>query len=188
LGAIMTRKLLYLIGQPGAGKTTLLNAAVEDVPAIEIVGAVRLVHYTGAAGGTGAQIGGVRPGFGGTDVLPMNAQPHVVRFLAGDCGYEHVIAEGDRLGNAKFFRAVRGAGWDLTVCHLAVPDEVAARRRDERGSTQNEAWIRGRVTKVRRLAEEWAAPEWRLDGQRPLAELVNRLREHPAIAGIRGGA
>lgn len=141
----MKKQLVYLIGKPGAGKTTLMNAVFSKVGWIQNRLPVAHVVYPG-----GIEIGVRRKLFAGTDGLSMNIQEHALRFIR-DCQYDAIVAEGDRLGNARFFNAVRQ--WvDLTVYLLDTPDEVAAERRRARGSNQSESWVKGRVTKVNGLS------------------------------------
>jgi energy-coupling factor transporter ATP-binding protein EcfA2 len=187
------KEFLYLIGQPGAGKTTLLRKALEGCNPHNIVKpfAHRLYHQNGVAPTEeiGVQLGHDRFPFGGTDTLSMAVQPRVVEWLR-ETQYTHLVAEGDRLGNEKFFRSVRDLGFTLTVGWLSTPDRVAAERRAYRAgvcgtAAQNPAWLKGRVNKVLKLAHAWATPEWCLDGNSTAEELAVRLRAHPVIAHIR---
>jgi hypothetical protein len=119
-------------------------------------------------------------GFGGTDALAMNAITRVEGWLdAMRDDLPLLVAEGDRLANDRFFSFCEGLG-DLTVVHLAVSPETARLRAAQRGSSQDESWWRGRMTKVERLAERWS--DWRLDGTLPPDVLGARLREHATLA------
>lgn len=176
------RHLLYLIGQPGSGKTTLATALFADLPQVQRPAFhpyPPFIEYPG-----GAQIGVMRSGFGGTDVLPLNCQPNVIAWMQ-QTGWFYLFAEGDRLANDKFFHACRAAGICLSVVHLDCADELAQERRVGRGSNQNAAWVKGRASKVQRLAEVWVDDAWRLSASSPLDHLVKRLRQHPVIKGIR---
>jgi len=176
------RHLLYLICQPGSGKTTLATALFADLPQVQRPAFhpyPPFIEYPG-----GAQIGVMRSGFGGTDVLPLNCQPNVIAWMQ-QTGWFHLFAEGDRLANDKFFKACKAAGIGLSVIHLDCPDELAQERRERRGSNQDTAWVKGRASKVRRLAEAWSEDSWRLPAELPLEDLVERLRQHPVIKGIR---
>lgn len=186
----MTRSLVYLIGAPGSGKTTLTAALFAGVPA-----EVRREPFLHVVRPGGVEVGGPRDlkyardanlqGFGGTDALPMNVQPRVLPFLATG-PWEVAFGEGDRLANERFFFAAVRANWRVEVILLDTPAAVCAARRLSRGSTQNEAWLRGRATKVARLAE-WARV--RLDGTRPPEVLVAAaLEQVPALARLTGRA
>ena len=176
------RHLFCLIGQPGSGKTTVVRAGLRGVASRQEFRPVPHLVYR-----DGIQLGVARWPFGGTDALPMNAQSAVLEWLGNGCKYQAVVAEGDRLANSKFFRAVQAQGWQLTVAMLSCPDALAARRRAQRGgSIQNPAWVKGRITKVCRLAAEWVPPGWWLDAARPAEELGEKLRQHPAFQALRG--
>jgi len=175
------KQFLYLIGVPGSGKTTLLHAALH--------GATRTVErfpfaHTIYAGGALVELGQARDAFGGTDVLPLNVQPVVTAWLDKQCPYPAIVAEGDRLANASFFEAARDMGWVLTVAYLRTPDDLAASRRQARGSHQNAAWVKGRITKVRQLAYQYATADWTLDGGLPVAILARQLQTHPVLMAL----
>lgn len=149
-------RLIYAVGVPGAGKTTLIEALLEDSgePELETHPFAHRLYPDGSV-----LLG--KPGvFGGTDTLSMSVQPKVLEWLAGQwkgCGT--VWGEGDRLGGLGFLQAARDtSSVDLvTLVWLDLPPEVAAERRRARGTEQNESWVRGRETKVRRVVESWSA-------------------------------
>lgn len=191
------RRMLYLIGQPGAGKTTLLTTALSDLGAKTMNEPLKHTIYLTGSGAfkvmTGIQLGIAREAFGGTDTLPMNVQPRAVEWLTSrSFPYSYVVAEGDRLGNGTFWSALRSSGnevrWQVDVLYLYTPDEIAAMRRQQRGSKQNETWVRGRVTKVQNLAADYCTlkPGTILDGTLPMEALVKLLRMHPVLRGLRG--
>ena len=166
-------RFYYFVGQPGAGKTTLLRALVAPARRADMERPVPHMAYLAPHGlPLGAQMGRDRGTFSGTDALALSIQPKAVAWVQGQ-PYDLLIAEGDRLANDAFFLAVREAGYTLTVLHLATPDGVAAERRAARGSDQNAAWLKGRMSKVARLAETWGAIA--LDGTRPTDALVAQL-------------
>lgn len=203
-------RLLYLIGQPGAGKTTLLARCLDGLHGeTSFIGVPHIRYYQHAPAytkgregtimlqsigrkATGIQLGRERDRFGGTDTLALNIQPLVVKFLDAiirdrSPWGQNVVAEGDRLANAKFFNLVREMGIDLTVACLVTPDTLAAARREERGSQQNESWLAGRRTKVLGL-KDWVDPAWWLDGTQPVDHLAGKLTQHPVLQAIRGQA
>lgn len=177
--------LLYLIGIPGSGKTTLLNAVLGDLPSTIYKPGKGdpMPAYTVYPGGI--QLGFSEGLFGGTDRLPMNIQPRVLDWLDG-CPYDRVVAEGDRLANPSFFSHLILLGWRLSVVWLNTPLDVAAARREGRGTKQNRSWVAGRITKIGRL-QRWVDAGWILDGSLPTDALVERLRQHPIIRDLRSG-
>jgi energy-coupling factor transporter ATP-binding protein EcfA2 len=167
-------EMLYLIGQPGSGKTTLIESLTEG----ELGAVVRkpFAHTVYDRIGV-VQLGAQRDGgFGGTDALGMAVQPVVLNWLP-TCGYDYVLAEGDRLANDKFFNAVTDMGWNLCVAWIDLPDSVAVQRRAARGSNQNETWLKGRVTKVDKLSRKWGLK--RIDGTMTTATQLSELKWLP---------
>lgn len=170
-------KVVYLIGQAGSGKTTLMNTLTAGWES-KIVN--KPFAHTVYANGL-AQLGKSRDAFGGTDALAMNVQPAVVKWLA-EASYPIVLGEGDRLGNGKFFKAVMGLGIGLQVWYLDTPSYVASQRRDERGSSQSETWLKGRRTKLNNLLP-YVSVERILDGEQPPEALAERIRTE-ALSGV----
>jgi len=77
-------------------------------------------------------------------------------------GFDTLFAEGDRLANDRFFTAIKESGYDLHLFYLETPIEVGSERRRERAEKlgikeQDLAWVTGRITKARNLAEKWGA-------------------------------
>jgi hypothetical protein len=184
----VSRHMLYLIGEPGAGKTTLVRRLTRNVACT--VGKAPHVTWTQYSPKV-IQLGHDRGVFGGTDALGMAAQKHVIAWLNdGGRAHQYVLAEGDRLANAKFFEAVKELGFKLTVACVTVPEDVLAARREERnariGKAQDERWLKTRATKVANLvAAGWVEPAWELLGTAPRAELVKVLAQHPVGQAIR---
>jgi len=170
----MTEEMLYVFGQPGSGKTTLINALTEGTFGSTFRQPFTCTEYINGV----VQLGVQRPGgFGGTDALAMSVQPKVLRWLEEERP-PFVLGEGDRLTNRKFFQAVTDLGISLYTVYLYVPDELAAKRREGRGSNQNATWIKGRQTKIINLTNEWPVSNV-IRGDLPLAEQVRRLRRMP---------
>lgn len=174
------KRLLYLVGIPGSGKTTLMAAALAGVPSLgEASKPFAHVVYP-----RGCQLGRLRSKFSGTDALSLSVQPRVLEWLAGPCPYINIVGEGDRLGNHSFFSGVQNLGWELTVVYLDTPESVALERCAARGSNQDKAWWRGRVTKVHNLVNAW--PCLRMDGTNPLDVLASQLGTFPMIQALAG--
>lgn len=183
--------MLYLIGQPGSGKSTLAAALTEGLPAT----AVRhpFAHIVWGSTPLVVEFGARRDKFAGTDALSMSVQPKVVEWL-NDAPYSLVLAEGDRLANGKFFTAVLTAGWKLTIARLAVSASVGQARRLARCAelgvaAQDPAWLKGRMSKVAKLAVDWQALILDLDGDQPADQVRDQLvaSGDPVAAALASG-
>lgn len=167
------RRLVYVIGEPGAGKTTAVEAVCAPYTPIDLENPIPHRAWMDGATLAFVTLGRHRPPFSGTDTLGMSIQPAATRWLAHDASPATVLAEGDRLGNAKFFRAMIDAGRDVTIVHLAVPEDLAATRRAARGTEQNATWLAGRRTKVANLTN--SHPHVTIDGTRPVDQIAADL-------------
>jgi hypothetical protein len=95
-----------------------------------------------------------------------------------------IIGEGDRLSTVGFIEAMTHACQEFTLLWLDTPAALAEERRRARGSTQNEAWIRGRRTKLARLLQAFPQAV-RLDGTMPLWRVAEMaLEAAPALRAI----
>lgn len=174
-----------MIGAPGAGKSTLVNALLERCERWQVRHPFAREELRVDGVFVGHHIGAAHPEYPGTDRLSMSAQRLVVDWLARERPVGLIIAEGDRLATAKFFEACTLYAPPFTLMHLATPVDVAATRRADRGSSQTQAWVTGRETKVRRLVVgRWDTVA--LDGRRGVAALVDdALAAIPALAALR---
>lgn len=174
----------YLIGEPGAGKSTLLRELVGDVTfSQEPKPFGHLVYWGGERYDEvlAVQLGGLHETFPGTDRLSMGVQPKAIQFVTTSAlGVPSLFAEGDRLATDSFFTALDEASGVFDVVLLDTPPAVCAERRAERGP-QNDVWVKGRRTKVARLAERWAHKLTVIDGSRTMAEQIAALRELPGF-------
>lgn len=178
------RKLLYIIGAPGVGKTTVVRKLLRKVK-----GEYQrepYVYFTSYGNGC-IQLGYDRENFGGTDTLGMAVQKHLQEWLLG-CDYTHILAEGDRLANKKFFDWCLESGFTLKIVCLEVSDSVAQKRLDARnakiGKTQNARWIKTRRSKIDNLKQQFGDHMVVLDGNRPVKEILNDLRKFAVVKAI----
>jgi hypothetical protein len=144
--------LVYLIGAPGVGKSTLAGELTKRCrrwppPRHDLL--------SPAAGDDviAAELGGRRPGFSGTDVLPMNASPAACTWVRSRAvRLPLLLAEGDRLAHAGFLEAAALGGYQVIVVYLITDEAEIERRHAARGARQDAIWRRGRATKSARLA------------------------------------
>lgn len=168
-------RLTYLIGEPGVGKTTLLAAITAELPGMQARRPfARTLYDCGVV-----QLGENRAVFGGTDTLSMSVQPKVLDW-AQMPEYPDIVAEGDRLANAKFFTGMKDLGYDLCIVHCHASSDITAERRLMRASQhsikpQDPVWLQGRQTKVKRLADEWATHEADLSDLSTILRTVTTL-------------
>lgn len=149
-------RIAALIGEPATGKSTLARALVAEL-------SMGFPFKKGLVTGTrhekdrvlvlGTYENGER--FPGTDRLSMAVQPQAEGFLANPVFSEwSVFFEGDRLGNRKFFNFLQVIG-ELRVFALMSSDPEKSRRHVSRADSQSPTFLKGRRTKVERLAAEF---------------------------------
>lgn len=154
--------MLYLIGQPGAGKSTLMARLTEGMsrtsiaPHADFHPVAHDVLVDRAVGVVvGAELGRQRELFSGTDTLPSSIIERAIPWLK-TVPYPLILAEGARLANKRFLMAAFDAGYAVTVALLDHPeaDEWRKRRAKRIGRDQAAAWVKGRLTASRALADQ----------------------------------
>ena len=163
--------LYYVIGYPASGKTTALGSAITARVATEHTKPFKHIAYEDGT----VQIGARRTQFGGTDALPFNVQPKVLKWLP-EAEASVIVGEGDRLCNDKFFNAVVEMGMPLKIVHIEVPELIARYRAWARRYELNESWLKSRRTKVDRVVRTWQNYVTRIDGRRDACAVANDLR------------
>ena len=173
---------LYIIGEPGVGKSTLAAALTERYrgAVLECVQPFKHRHYANGV----TELGGKRDGFPGTDALSMAVQPKAIEFLEDPTCTPLLLAEGDRLANDGYFKALLRAGYDLHIFAL-IGARVAARRRQLRGSEQDPKWVDSRRTKTLTLMERWGNRVTVADASLPTESLLRCLLDPVSRAFLR---
>lgn len=174
-------KIIYLIGQPGSGKSTLTKNFLTSQCTLQETRTEPFKHELYDYRGTTILSLGIQNSktFGGTDVLPFTVITQIKEWLPTVPPDTIIVGEGDRLANEKFFEEAKKCG-DLCVVWLKTTDDVASERRRKRSEMkgkklQNEAWIKGRITKTKRIASSYDPVV--IDGQLPLEEQIDLLKK-----------
>ena len=93
--------------------------------------------------------------FSGTDRLSMSCQPVIQQWIL-DMFSGIILIEGDRLCNKKFFSFCQ-SNTDFKVFFLGTEKCLCEERRKKRKSNQATGWIKGRITKILNLLDEYQA-------------------------------
>lgn len=166
--------LLYVIGEPGIGKSTAVAGLLAPYAEWEVSKPIAHRLFTDdRARLVAIALGKSRAGFPGTDTLPMNVMPRACEWIGATSPHDLVIGEGDRLASPKFWTAAERAGHRVGLVALTASPEVASERRARRGSVQQDAWLTGRMTRVRNTIRDHG-PEV-IDADRAPEEIVADL-------------
>lgn len=148
---------LFVVGAPGVGKTSALKELLgaeydlNESPKWTLGKDVALVGHYGK--GT----------FDGGDTVPYDGAEDCFNYwkqnILSDKKYKLSVWDGDRFSTSKIFTALRDEGIPLRCVHFTASPENLKARRDNRGSDQNEIWMKGRETKASRFAELFNAED-----------------------------
>ena len=170
----MTKRLVYLVGQPGSGKSTLMAELTKgfdrlpvEPPGVPVAHDRLVSRITGEV--VGAEIGKRRDLFSGTDALPSSVIDKAVPWVQR-APYPLLLAEGARLGNRRFIMEASQV-YQVTLALLDHDEQEAWRRQRSKqiGRIQNDSWVKGRLSASRNLADQVAG---RLN--------IDVLRGHPS--------
>jgi len=148
--------ILFIVGAPGVGKTTLVRRLLEPDSFFNVkpkwtIGLNGLVcaagHYTGGT-------------FDGADTVPYNGfLPALQHWKEHLSDFKLTILDGDRFSDKRSVEFFQTHGVRQKVLHCIASSELLAERRNQRGSTQNPSWMKGRETKSTRFATDLFSPE-----------------------------
>jgi len=143
-------KVIAIGGNPGSGKSTLMKRLIEHYSPEKKYNEFKLVPYLQS--NNIFILGKYDDGevFSGTDKMSMAVQPEAIKFLATLPEDAVVIYEGDRLFTSTFLEDCTEK-YDLKIIHLMTDADVRQERYKERGSEQNETWLRGRESKINNI-------------------------------------
>jgi uridine kinase len=144
-------KVIAIFGEPGSGKSTLMKRLLDEVGiSREVKTDVKLVPYHNKD--NIYVLGKYEEGevFGGTDKMSMAVQPEAVKFLASRAPNDIVLFEGDRLCTGSFLEECVDK-YDTCIVYLQTTKETRNVRYAERGSNQDETWLKGRESKINNI-------------------------------------
>lgn len=142
--------IIAIGGEPATGKSTLMRAIIKELGTPNISDSIRGLPYTVVENVCILGYYEEEQTFGGTDRYAMDVQPRAVEALPILVQmYTKVLFEGDRLFNVKFLEECRKYG--LVTFLLETPEETKKARHLHRSDTQNESWLKGRITKLQNI-------------------------------------
>jgi hypothetical protein len=152
-------KVIFLLGEPGVGKSTLMEQVMNYLGDSNLL-KIKTLKYHEFKEAKTIVLGQYGDGqsFPGTDRLSMSVQPIASKVLTkwskdDDRKGWTILIEGDRLGNQSFIGAIQSLPVKLKIFALVASDEIKEFRHKDRGDTQNDVWLKGRLTKVKNLLE-----------------------------------
>jgi len=165
--------VVFVVGAPGAGKTTLVRELLEPNSAL-IASPKWTVGPTVCA--AGHYVGGK---FDGADTVPYNGVQAALAFWEQRLASRSVtILDGDRFSFAGAHAFFLERGVRVACVYLDTKPETIQARRQQRGTTQNATWIKGRVSKATNFATSFAEDrKLRLDAAQPAKELATEVLE-----------
>ena len=147
-------QVIAIFGEPGSGKTTLMKKLMEKYGFDKTINeSFKLVPFHKR--GNIFILGKYEDGqvFGGTDRMSMAVQPQAIKFLENlnkAAPDSVVIFEGDRLSTSSFLEHCF-ENYETSMFYLNTNKDVRTERYKERGSNQDETWLRGRESKINNI-------------------------------------
>jgi len=143
--------ITIVIGQAGSGKTTFVknkfitpdcNYHLFDIP----------IKYTSCKDILllGDYVSNKR--CLGTDTLAYNALPKIIEFIKENKEH-HIIAEGDRINNKRFFEEISKLKIPVEVYVLSCSLEESIKRLRKEGSKIKESYVKRTMTKTKNNKE-----------------------------------
>lgn len=149
--------LISVVGVPACGKSTLMKAFMNSISFVWSRGKEGLVVWEEHGKYRVLGVYDYGQTFCGTDKLSMAVQPEALKWLRrlAEKGENlTILFEGDRLSSRSFLRDAKAIeGVELKIVVLECEERELSRRHKERADTQDETWLKGRVSKVSRVKE-----------------------------------
>lgn len=168
------RSVLFIVGPPGVGKTTLVRAVlgmplafIEKPKWTLAVGMCAAGHYKGET-------------FDGADRVPYNGVDEALKYWEKELQDRRVtIFDGDRFSYPKVVeRLCKATDVSPKCVILRASNAALTERRAQRGSNQNESWMKGRVTKSEKFFTAFAgAASISLNAEKPTKTMAAELLE-----------
>ena len=148
-------RIIAIGGEPGAGKSTLMKRIIEHYNMEPKYDSYKLVPYLQK--NNIYVLGKYEEGevFSGTDRMSMAVQPEAIKFLGTLNSNSVVLYEGDRLFTSSFLEDCVDK-YETTIIYLSTDKIVRQERYKERGSNQDETWLRGRESKIANIMTNMA--------------------------------
>jgi 2-phosphoglycerate kinase len=144
-------KILAIGGAPGTGKSTLMKRLMQELDINSFSDAIPLVPYHYNAANNVVVLGKYEENAGyaqGTDRMSMAVQPKAITFVNSLPSNRVIMFEGDRLFTASFLEHLAEMSAEFKAVVLTVPEKTRKARYEERGSNQDETWLKGRLSKI----------------------------------------
>lgn len=150
---------LFIVGPPGVGKTSAIRELVgegfstihpEDNKAVKFTVTEDICfagHY-----GTGT--------FDGSDTVPMHGASICIDWwkenILPNKKYKATIFDGDRFSTSPCKASLDELEGVKALCvYMGASQETLDARREERGSNQDQTWLKGRESKCRNFADKF---------------------------------
>ena len=153
----MTLRVCAILGLPASGKTSLMKRVIKTLGENKVLKIKTLVFHEFKQHKCivlGKYLG---EEFEGTDRLSMSVQPIAVKVMEMWAKEKAknwtALFEGDRLGTLSFLEALKSMDIKLKIFMLKVDGDELDERHKERGDTQGETWLKGRMTKLANISE-----------------------------------
>ena len=112
----------------------------------------------------------------GTDSLTFSIQPKAVEFVVACISRGiSVLAEGDRLSNAKFFNELAENQIPIKLVYFEIDPTVARARALADGREFKDPWYKGRITKCKNIATNFACDH--IDASKPREAVAEKLKD-----------
>jgi len=153
----MQKKVTIIIGEPATGKSTLIRRLMEG-QSYQFRQLKWVPHHINLQRNS-AILGDYTDQsetYPGSDRLSMAVQPHARQWIK-ESSPDHVLMEGDRLGNMKFIKELIVDGHDVKVIRLMANETTRKFRSNLQQREQDDKFLRSRKTKILNMHNELAA-------------------------------